>query len=237
MRRRVLFSLVVLLLMVSGCSWGGNQAVDQTNQADLPTMDYAMLPAFKVANTELDLQKSKEYSAKAQAKAVAWKADAELARVELDYKNISNTSPITGKYFYISGQDSQNILEIVVTGASENDIKVGTLNKNQQNFPADYFQVLPLEMWKTTAAKALEVVDNQGGGVGWRSAAAQTAKTYNGGLDSLHAILSLSKINDKLVWSVTYLVPVNEKKGWGEWENQTFYGSVLADSGEMVGGQ
>ncbi len=234
MGRRVFFG-VLILMMFSGCNLVTSQTTNnQVGEPDLPAINYALLPAFQVEKPEVDLQKSKEYSAKAKEKAIAWKSDAQLARVELDYKGVSTTGSVTGKYFFVSEQDQQNVLEIVVTGLDDKNIKVGTIAKNSQNYRADYFQVLPLDKWKTTAAKALEVADSQGGGMNWRSAAMQTAKTYNGNLDNLHAIVSLGKINDRLVWSVTYLVPVNEKKGWGQWESESFMSSVFADTGELV---
>ncbi len=233
--RRVLSGLFVFLFFLSGCSLGNTQLTDQQAKTNTTPAVLDQLPAFKVQNADEDLQRSKNYFSKVKDMAVKWHSDVLLARVEIDYKTVSNTAAVVGRYYFVSDQDKENILEIVVTGSGDNDIKQGLLNRTLNNLNADYFQVIPMDSWKTTAAKALEIVDNQGGGVAWRSSLLAQAKQSGGSLDYLHAILSLSKINDKLVWSVTYLIPMNEKKGLGQWENGTFANSVFADSGEIVG--
>lgn len=235
--RRVFFGLFVFLFLFSGCSLGNTQSTDQQALTNTPPAILEQLPAFTVANADEDLQRSKKYFGKVKEVALKWHSDVQLARVEIDYKTVSNTAPVTGKYYFVSEQDKDNVLEILVFGSGENDIKQGLLNRTLNNLNAEYFQIIPMDSWKTTAAKALEIADNQGGGVAWRSSLAAQAKQSGGSLDYLHAILSLSKINDKLVWSVTYLVPMNEQKGWGEWENGTFANSVFADSGTLVGSQ
>jgi hypothetical protein len=218
MKKATLFLLFVLLF--SGCTLGNINTSDTTNIPQPPPIEYNTVTPFKVSDPNQDMINSTNITKKAAEAAKLWQNNAQLAGLSITYDTITESANKTGTYVYISdndqANDQANVFQIVFRSGQIDKPQTVIANRIASGIKDTVFaSPLPLDKWKITSAKALEIADTNGGSVARGMTASSTNPSAN---------TTLEIYNNQFVWNVSY----NDSAG------QLLWKTINAETGEVI---
>jgi hypothetical protein len=212
MKKATLFLLFVLLF--SGCTLGNINTSDTINTP--PQIEYNTVTPFKVSDPNQDMINSTNITKKAAEAAKLWQNNAKLAGLSITYDTITESANKTGTYVYISDNDQANVFQIVFRSGQIDKPQTVIANRIASGIKDTAFaSPLPLDKWKITSAKALEIADTNGGSVARGMITSSTNPSAN---------TTLEIYNNQFVWNVSY----NDSAG------QLLWKTINAETGEVI---